>query len=119
MKKTGNCLAQGSALQLILDYVNQIFLFLGFSAPGTGKSRGSVGYRGDTLQIKSNSGSSHPLQQTRMKYSLVLGFSYAEYFPFVPLPPPSHLSLLVRLHLQQFQISSQHLLHPLALLFIA
>lgn len=50
---------------------------------------------------------------------LVLGFSYAEYFPFVPLLPPSHLSLLVRLHLQQFQISSQHPLHPLALLFIA
>lgn len=68
--------------------------------------------------LKSNFGSWHPLQQTRMKYSLVLGFSCAEYFPFVPLLPPSHLSLLVRLHLQQFQISSQHPLQPLALLFI-
>lgn len=48
-EKTGNCLAQGSALQLILD---KIFLFLGFSAPGTGKSRGSVGCRGDTSQIQ-------------------------------------------------------------------
>lgn len=79
-----------------------------------------MGCRGDTSQIHLWLLAPTAANQDEVAFTLlVLGFSYAEYFPFVPLLPPSHLSLLVCLHLQQFQISSQHPLHPLALLFIA